>query len=96
MKTLDHQILEHVAGGGNTTKTYDKGVGTALSTLQASITSLSSQKQNTSSTDSLLPIVLLMAFRPQAPTVVAGAACAAPVAAGPVINVATRVGWRRW
>lgn len=90
MKTIDTQDLATVAGG----LSKNDQLTSTLASVQSSIKDLASQK-NSSSNDLLLPMVLMMAFnRPQAPTVVA--AGAAPVAAGPVINVSSRIGRRWW
>lgn len=86
MKTIDTQELATVAGGA----AKNDQITSTLTQVQDSIKDLASQKTN--STDQmLLPLAMMMAFRPQAPTVVA--AGAAP--AGPVIHVSNRFG-RRW
>lgn len=89
MKTIDSNELSTVAGGASKSDT----LSTTLASVQSSIKDLASQKNNSGSNDMMLPLVMMMAFRPQAPTVVA--AGAAPVAAGPIINVSNRIG-RRW
>ena len=89
MKTLDSQELVTVAGG----LSKNDQLTQTLTSVQSSIKDLAGQKTSSSSNDLLLPMVMMMAFRP-APTVVATGAAAAPVAAGPVVNISTRI--RRW
>ena len=89
MKTIDSKELVTVAGG----LSKSDQLSSTLSSVQSSIKDLSSQKSN-SGNDMLLPLAMMMAFRPQAPTVVAAGA-AAPAAVGPIINVSNRIG-RRW
>lgn len=90
MKTIENNELSTVSGGA--AKNNDQLTST-LNSVQSSIKDLASQKNN-SGNDMLLPLAMMMAFnRPAAPTVVATGA--APVAAGPVINVSSRIG-RRW
>ena len=87
MKTLDAKELATVAGGAST----NDQLTSTLTSVQSSIKDLASQKSS-SSNDLLVPLAMMMAFRPQAPTVVA--AGAAP--AGPVIHVSGRIGRRWW
>jgi bacteriocin-like protein len=90
MKTIDTKELSTVAGGAS----KNDQLTSTLTSVQSSIKDLASQKSSGGSNDLLLPMAMMMAFRPQAPTVVA--AGAAPVAAGPVINVSNRIGRRWW
>jgi bacteriocin-like protein len=90
MKTIDQNELSTVSGGAS----KNDQLTSTLTSVQSSIRDLAGQK-NSGSNDMLMPLAMMMAFnRPQAPTVVATGA-AAPVAAGPVINVSNRIG-RRW
>lgn len=87
MKDLETTELAAVSGG---TRTSDL-ITQQLTTLTSAIKDASTT--NTSSSNNLLPIMMMaLAFRPQ-PTVVAGAAAPA-YAAGPVINISNR--FRRW
>lgn len=88
MKTLDTQELATVAGGASKNDQLTQ----TLTSVQSSIKDLAGQKSS-GSNDLLLPMAMMMAFRP-APTVVATGAAAAPAAVGPVVNISTRV--RRW
>jgi len=88
MKTLDTQDLATVSGGASKNDQLTQ----TLTSVQSSIKGLASQKSS-SSNDMLLPMVMMMAMNRPAPTVVATGAAAAP-AAGPVVNISTRV--RRW
>ena len=89
MKTIDQNELSTVSGGAS----KNDQLTSTLTSVQSSIRDLASQK-NSGSNDMLMPLAMMMAFnRPQAPTVVTTGA--APVAAGPVINVSNRIG-RRW
>lgn len=87
MKTIDAKELSTVAGGAST----NDQLTSTLTSVQSSIKDLASQKSS-SSNDLLLPMAMMMAFRPQAPTVVA----AAPATGGPVIHVSGRIGRRWW
>ena len=86
MKTLDTQDLSAVSGGATSSNAQ---VEQAVSSIQSSLKDLSSQNNSNSSSNMLLPIMVLAMNRPQ-PTVVA----AAPAATGPVINISNR--FRRW
>lgn len=88
MKTIDTQELEAVAGGVS----KNDQLTSTLTSVQSSIKDLASQRSSSSSNDLLVPMAMMMAFRPQAPTVVTTAA--APAASGPVINISNRI--RRW
>lgn len=85
MKTIDTQELATVAGGA----AKNDQITSTLTQVQDSIKDLASQKNN-SADQMLMPLAMMMAFRPQAPTVVAAGA-----PAGPVIHVSNRFG-RRW
>jgi hypothetical protein len=89
MKTLDDNDLVTVAGGASKNDQLTQ----TLTSVQSSIRDLASQKNN-SSNDMLLPMVMMMAFSRPAPTVVAAGAAPA-AAAGPIVNISTRIG-RRW
>ena len=89
MKTIDQNELSTVSGGASKNDQLTQ----TLTSVQSSIKDLASQKSS-SSNDMLMPMMMMMAMNRPAPTVVAtGAAPAA--AAGPVVNISTRVG-RRW
>lgn len=87
MKTLHSNELATVAGGASKSDTLT----TTLASVQTSIKDLASTKSS-SSNDMLMPIMMMMALRPQAPTVVAAGA---PAPAGPIVNISSRIG-RRW
>jgi hypothetical protein len=87
LATLDNNDLSTVAGGASKNDQLTQ----TLTSVQSSIKDLASQKSS-GSNDMLLPMVMMMAMNRPAPTVVATGA--APAAAGPVVNISTRV--RRW
>jgi bacteriocin-like protein len=89
MKTLNTNELETVAGGASKSDQLTQ----TLTTVQSSIKDLAASKNN-SSNDMMLPMVMMMAMNRPAPTVVTTGA-AAPVAAGPIVNISNRIG-RRW
>lgn len=93
MKTITTNDLNTVFGGASKS---DSAVTQQLSALQSSIKDLGANNNKDKSSE-LLPLIMVMALsqKQQGPTVVAAGAPAAPVAAGPVINVSSRVG-RRW
>lgn len=84
MKTLNALALSTVSGG---TSKNDQ-LTTALTNIQSSIKDVTTQKP---ALDPTMLMVLMMSQRQQAPTVVA----APSAAAGPVVNISTRVrrGW---
>ncbi len=87
MKDLETTELAAVSGG---TRTSDL-ITQQLTTLQSSIKDVATNTN--SSSNNLLPVMMMaLAFRPQ-PTVVA-AAPAPAYAGGPVINISNR--FRRW
>ncbi len=87
MNTITTDELVTVTGG---TRTND-AVTQQLTTLQSSIKDLAANQNKDSGFNATTAMMMAMAFRPQAQTVVA--APAAP-AAGPIVNINTRV--RRW
>ena len=92
MKTIDTKELSSVAGGVS----KNDQLTSTLTSVQSSIKDLASQNNNNSGSNNLLlPMAMMMAFRPQAPTVVAAGAAVAPASVGPVINISNRIG-RRW
>jgi len=89
MKTLNTQDLTLVSGG--TSK--NDSLTTALTSIQSSIKDVATQKPS-GLDPTMLMMVMMMGQRQSGPTVVAAAP--APVAAaGPVVNISTRVrrGW---
>jgi hypothetical protein len=90
MKTLNTQDLTLVSGG---TSKNDQ-LTTALTSIQSSIKDVATQKPSGGLDPTMLMMVMMMGQRQSGPTVVAAAP--APVAAaGPVVNISTRVrrGW---
>jgi bacteriocin-like protein len=94
MKTITTNDLNTVYGGAS--KKADGDVTAQLTALQGSIKDLSSNNTKSSS-DSMLPLLMVMALgnkQQQGPTVVSAGAAAPVVAGGPVVNISNRV--RRW
>ena len=93
MKTITTNDLNTVCGGASKA---NSDVTTQLTALQGSIKDLAANNNNKSSSDSMLPLLRVMAMgqKQQGPTVVAAGAPAPVVAGGPVVNISNRV--RRW
>lgn len=94
MQDLNPTALTTVIGG----TTANDQVTQQLSALQTSLSSLGSNNNNNSSSSTMMMMAMMMAMRNQSSTVVASPAAApvamaapAPVAAGPVVNINTRV-----
>ena len=96
MKTIDTTDLVNVSGGVSTRSSSNDAITQSLTTLQSSIKDIANKPKDD---NSMLFLVMAMSMNRSSPTVVAGGGAPAyaagpPVAAGPVINVSTRV--RRW
>lgn len=92
MKTITTNDLNTVCGGASKA---NSDVTAQLTSLQSSIKDLSANN-NKSSSDSMLPLIMVMAMsqKQSAPTTVVAGGAPAPVVGGPVVNISNRV--RRW
>lgn len=92
MKTLTTNTLATVSGGAS----KSSEITTALKGVQDALTSQTNNKQSGFGSDgtTMLMLGLMMSKQNQGPTVVHAGAPAAP-AAGPIVNISTRVrrGW---
>src|SRR5690349_20994770 len=96
MQDLNPTALTTVVGG----TTANDQITQQLSSLQTSLASLGNNNNNSSSSSTMMMLAMCMAMRNQSSTVIAGPAAApaavpvaapVPVAAGPVVNINTRV-----
>ena len=93
MKTLDILDLVNVSGGATSRSSNNDLVTQQLTQLTASIKDVANTNNKGGDQTFLFLAMAMMMNRPQGgPTVVA--AGGAPVAGGPVVNIATRV--RHW
>lgn len=90
MTTLTTLDLSNVTGGA----AKNSELTSALTNIQSSLKDLSGQKNGGFDSTTMLMLGLMMSQQKNSPTVIAGGA--APAAAGPVVNVSTRVASRRW
>ena len=91
----DLKTVELTAVTGGTTRTNDL-ITQQLTSLTSTIQNAATNNQNSS--NNFLPFMMMaLAMRPQAPTVVAGAPAYGPAyASGPIINVSARFGRHHW
>ena len=95
MQTITTNVLETVSGGAS--KSSSSEISTALAGIQSGLKDALSSKNNSSSIDPTMMLVLAMTMgnKSSGPTVVQAAPGAAPAAHGPIVNISTRVrrGW---
>lgn len=89
MQDLNQAQLTTVVGGTNKNDQITQQITALQSTLKDAVTA--STNNNGGGNNMFMLIAMMMAMRPQQPTVVAGGGGPPVVAAGPVVNISTRV-----
>jgi len=90
MQNLEPAQLTTVVGGANKNDQITQQITALQSTLKDAISS-SSNNNNGGGNNTFMLIAMMMAMRPQPTVVAAGGPAPAAVAAGPVVNISTRV-----